>query len=51
MTSLEKLIIRTVKYETQQVMGKYLELVCANGVKGRAQWVRSGFAQGILLVN
>ena len=30
---------------------RYLEMVTSGGVEGRAQWVRSGFAQGINLVN
>lgn len=51
MTQLEKLIIRTVKARVRDVLAAYVDMVGRDGVKGRANWVRSGFAQGILLVN
>lgn len=30
---------------------RYFDMVSAGGVEGRARWVRSGFAQGINIVN
>lgn len=51
MTQLEKLLIRTVKYECKKTMAKYMDMVSKEGVRGRANWVKSGFAQGVILTN
>lgn len=44
MSQLEKLIIRTVKIRCSEVLAKYVKDVSENGVKGRAEWVKCGFA-------
>ncbi|CAL6082691.1 Dynein_heavy chain [Hexamita inflata] len=51
MTQLEKLVIKTVKHEVINTLCKYVDMTTQGGVRGRANWVRSGFAQGIILVN
>ncbi|KAH0572596.1 Dynein heavy chain [Spironucleus salmonicida] len=51
MGQLEKLIIRTVQVRCQECFTKYVQAVTRDGVQGRALWVKSGFAQGINLVN
>ena len=51
MGQLEKLAIKTVKLRCAETLHKYVQMVSADGIQGRANWVRSGFAQGICLVN
>lgn len=44
MGQLEKQIIKTVKIRCLETLEKYVSMVLKDGLLGRADWVKSGFA-------
>ena len=51
MGQLERQLLKTVRVRCAETLALYLREVAAGGVQGRARWVRSGFAQGVVLAN
>lgn len=44
MSKLEKLIIKTTKIRCLETLKSYVEMTTKDGIKGRARWVKTGFA-------